>query len=161
MKKRLMMCLLGLGIVSASMAQSDYDRSIGVRFGSAYFSNASVSYKAFLDNGHAIELNGGFGFNNAFSISAAGAYQIHNDLGDVEGLKWYYGGGLVTYTSISNKDGRSGFGLGIFPTAGLDYKINNAPIALSLDVRPTLSLVAPSYYNTFDANLGLTVRYTF
>ncbi|MFT4024308.1 MAG: hypothetical protein QM664_11050 [Flavihumibacter sp.] len=53
------------------------------------------------------------------------------------GLQWYIGGGVAAYNSFSNKDYYRGFGLGLFPTGGVDYKFGNIPLNVSADFRPT------------------------
>jgi len=156
-------------LLSASglWAQSDYKQSIGVRLGNGYYDVASAAYKTFMTKQAALEFDLGIrpysivGFN-WFNVSVSGGYQHHFDIKPVEGLKWFVGGGVVASNSFSTYDAYKGFNVGIFPTAGADYKFSNIPLAVSADIRPTIHLVeAYKYYNSFYPNAGVSARYTF
>jgi len=168
MKKLTGTIIISMIIASSVHAQSNYKSAIGGRFGSGYYDIFSASYKIFLgDSPEALEFN--FGFRpysrvyNWVDLSASASYQYHFDIKPVEGLKWFIGGGLTAYNSFSSDSRYSGFGLGIFPTGGVDYKFSEIPVNLSFDVRPTISLIRPyDYYDNFYfANFGLSARYTF
>jgi len=161
--------LLGISIVAftvMSYAQSDYKNAIGGRFGTTYYDLFSASFKTFITKPGALEFNLGVGgrsydYDNAFVVSASAAYQHHFPIGNIEGFKWYVGGGLMVYNAASNYDDYKGFGFGIFPTGGVDYKINKIPLDVSVDVRPTIFITAPGYYNSYYGNFGIAARYTF
>ena len=152
----------------AANAQSDYKSGIGLRFG-GYYDLVSASYKTFISEQGAIELNlgfrnyafGGFSSYNWFVLSASGAYQHHFDIKPVPGLKWFVGGGLTAYNSFSDFDATSGFGLAIFPTAGVDYKFASIPLNVSVDTRPTVNIIRADYYSGFYFSGGVAARYTF
>ena len=147
-----------LGISNDLMSQS-YKSAIGARFGSPF----SASYKTFLNESGAVELNLGFRtFGFGSWISGAAAYQIHKDIPSVAGLKWYYGaGGIVsfyTYNSSYLSDA-GGIGFGIQGYLGLDYAFTDIPLNLSVDWVPTL-FVGNGYYTGFGAGYGaLSARY--
>jgi hypothetical protein len=181
MKKLICIAIVSLGIVSVGFSQysgsnqnSNYQSSIGVRFGTGYYDVFSASYKTFLAaTPGALELNLGFrpdsydGYD-AFSVSFEASYQYHFNIAPVPGLKWFIGGGLSFYnTSVDNKYNNndytysSGFGMGIFPTGGVDYKFANIPLAVSADLRPTIGLIRPNdYYNYEYVSFGISARYT-
>jgi hypothetical protein len=171
MKKYLCITLVTLGLSMAAKAQSTYDNSIGVRLGTGYYDIFSASFKTFLASGPgALEFDLGFkpqtyGYGvDAFNLSFSAAYQYHFNIDAVPGLKWFIGGGLSAYNTFvsSNQYYNSGFGLGIFPTGGADYKFGKIPLAVSLDLRPTIGLVRPNDYYSFNFfSLGLSARYTF
>ena len=127
----------------------------------------SASYKTFITNPGAIELNLGFrpyAYHDQFNLSFSGAYQHHFPIKPVEGLQWFVGGGLTAYNTFASESRYSGFGLGVFPTGGADYKFANIPLNVSADFRPTIALIKPDYYGypTFTANsVGISARYTF
>jgi hypothetical protein len=159
-----------------SYAQSDYKNAIGGRFGTTYYDLFSASFKTFITKPGALEFNLGVGgrsydhgpnyVDKTFTISASAAYQHHFPIGKIEGFKWYVGGGLMIYNSRNDKDGNSdydynGFGFGLFPTGGVDYKIKSIPLNVSADVRPTIFITAPGSYNSYYGNFGIAARYTF
>lgn len=158
--------------LNAQDGGGDYKRGIGLRLGAGYYDLAAVSFKTFITKPGAIELNLGFrpetyyyvNSYNQFNLSFSAAYQHHFPIGSVEGLKWFVGGGLTAYNTFSSNKDYSGFGLGVFPTGGADYKFSNIPLNVSADFRPTFNVVKPDYYyrSTFTANnLGVSARYTF
>ena len=166
MKKIALLLFFAAGITATSFAQSDYKSAVGVRLGSTYYDVLSFSYKSFIigDRG-ALEFNAGFGarnyvHDNAFTISAALTYQHHFDIKPVEGLRWFVGGGLTIYNSFSKYHDYEGFGFGIYPTGGVDYKFRGIPLNVSADVRPTVHVTGPGYYNSFYGNFGIAARYT-
>lgn len=155
---------------------SDYKRGIGLRVGGGYYDIVAASFKTFITDPGAIELNLGFrpyaavySSYNQFNLSFSASYQHHFPIGSVEGLKWFVGGGLTAYNTFSSNKDYSGFGLGIFPTGGVDYKFGNIPLNVSADFRPTFAIVKPDYYGYsylsysrfYAGNAGISARYTF
>jgi hypothetical protein len=151
-----------------AQAQNDYHSAIGARLGTGYYDVFSASYKTFIASSPgAVEFN--FGFRpysitdySWVNLSLSASYQYHFSI-PVDGLKWYIGGGLVPFYSFSTHSGYAGFGLGIFPTGGIDYKFSDIPLNLSADFRPTIQVIKPyDYYDNVNiANFGISVRYTF
>lgn len=165
--------LLGVLIASIGMkgfSQSDYDKAIGIRISESYYDIASVSYKFFVSDPGAFELNGGFGARTyrtpgnrvgAFAFTAAVTYQHHFNIGSVPGLRWFIGGGVMAYHVFADDRHYRGFAVGLYPTGGVDYKFPKIPLNVSADYRPTLFLGRPSSYDLFYAtNFGVAARYT-
>ena len=168
------------GISVAGFAQKPYQKAIGLRISpNSYYDLVAVSYKFFISDAGAIELNGGIGVRGyaygvygspgydknvkPFAMSVSGAYQHHFEI-PVRGggLAWFIGGGLTGYNVFSDNGNFNGFGLGLFPTGGVDYKIPKIPLAVSVDYRPTILVASPKYYDSFyGTNVGLSARYTF
>ncbi|MCF1715002.1 hypothetical protein L0U88_10230 [Flavihumibacter sp. RY-1] len=170
MKKLLLSFAMAAGLMSAK-AQSDYNSAIGLRIG-GYDDLVSASYKTHVTKPGALEFNLGFrgrsyGSFDWVTVAFSAAYQHHFEIKPVPGLRWFVGGGLTAYNSFSNYDDYKGFGLGIFPTGGIDYKFEKIPLNLSADVRPTFGIVdpydAPGYKhrNFRGDNFGISARYTF
>ena len=137
MKKLLFVFAMLLGTFGISQAQ-DYNSAVGLRFGYPL----SVTYKTFLNESSAVEVYAGFrswfGYNE-FRINAA--YLIHNEIENVDRLKWYYGGGAgVTFFSYESfyLDNDGNIGLALTGYVGLEYTLDGAPISFSLDWAPTL-----------------------
>lgn len=170
MKKILLMA--SLMMATGAFAQ-DYKNSIGIRLGSGVYDAVGVSFKTFISQPGALEFNLGFRpysdsyWNNKrdnkwTNVSISGAYQHHFPIGDIDGFKWYVGGGLVIANSFSSNNDLTGMSVGIFPTGGVDYKLKSAPIAFSVDIRPTVHVAeAFEYHDNFFFNGGITARYTF
>lgn len=162
MKKLSLILLLAFGCFFAVQAQEEsqgYRSALGLRLGYPL----SVSYKTFISNQGAIEVYAGFrgyDFYNFFNVG--GLYQHHFNIPDLAGLRWYIGGGAAAYFYNFDDgfaDDADGFGIGISPNVGLDYKFANAPINLSLDWLPVYFL--SGYGDGFAAGYGgLAVRYT-
>ena len=171
MKKITLLLFFAAGIMATSFAQSDYKSAVGARLGTTYYDLLSFSYKSFITDPGALEFNAGFGAKgygayNTATISAALSYQHHFDIKPVEGLKWFVGGGITVFNTFTKKTNDEfykeyrGFGFGIFPTGGVDYKFRGIPLNVSADVRPTVHVVGPSHYNSFYPNFGIAARYT-
>ncbi|HLA52936.1 MAG TPA: hypothetical protein VK618_06515 [Flavitalea sp.] len=175
--KKILICLtVVFGLLAGSqhvdaqdLTGSEYKSAVGIRLGGGYYDVVAGSLKTFITKAGAIELNlgvrgdRGFGYNWV-NLSVSGSYQHHFDIPAVDGLKWFIGGGLTAYNSFSKYDAYDGFGLSIFPTGGADYKFENIPLNVSVDVRPSIQIVRPfdDIYNGFYiGNFGAAVRYTF
>jgi len=142
-------------VSSSAKAQSnigshDYQTSLGVKF-----YPGAVSFKHFIKEKAAIEGLGYF-WNRGFRV--AGLYEFHNDINGVDGLKWYVGPGAHVGFYSSKYGG--GTAIGVDGVIGLDYKIREAPINLSLDWQPSIEFNGD--YNGFSGNWGgLAIRYVF
>ena len=153
-----------------AFSQGTYKKAIGLRISESYYDIASVSYKFFVSEPGALELNGGFGARNysyvgskygAFALNAGVTYQHHFDISSVDGLRWYIGGGAMVYNVFSDHDNYKGFAFGMYPTGGIDYKFPKLSLDVSADYRPTIFLARPDYYSAFyGSNFGVAARYT-
>ncbi|MGJ7032070.1 hypothetical protein [Niabella hirudinis] len=172
--KQLVLFLTAFAVATSLHAQEKGRKAIGLRISSHVdYATLAASYKFYISEPGAIELNAGFGRRNRYStsnyrywnttgVSLSGAYQHHFKIDAVEGLKWFLGGGLLVFNSFSKASAYDGFGAGIFATGGADYQFSNAPLNLSADFRPVLHIAAPSGFGTFHAHtFGLAARYSF
>ncbi|MFN0036412.1 MAG: hypothetical protein ACKVUS_15205 [Saprospiraceae bacterium] len=164
MKKLIFTATLILCCVFAAQSQSEYKTALGLRFG---YPN-SISLKHFLSEKNAVEVFAGYRrwsrYYNDFRVGAL--YLVHSPIEDVEGLKWYLGGGATAiFNNYDNvyyaSDNYGNVNLGIMGALGLDYKFVDYPINLSLDWVPTF-VIGEGAYNGFRADAGaLSARYTF
>ena len=168
MKKLFFIAILMLGIgVSSNLNAQKYTSAVGLRFGAPL----SVSYKMFISEATAIEVYASYRTNNVnflgvkygwTSIGVNGAYLIHKDFDNTEGLSWYYGGGasLFFWSYDSGYTGNNGsISFGVSGYIGLDYKFENAPVNISLDWVPTF-FIGSNSLEGFGAGQGaLAVRY--
>lgn len=157
-KPFILLVIISAVFLSESFAQdsgsgSTYTNAIGIKF-----YPAGISFKHFLSGNNAVEGIGYF-YNRGTRIT--GLYEIHNDLPgvDVEGLKWYVGPGA--HIGFINSNYGGGFSLGVDGVLGLDYKVAEAPINVSLDIQPALELGSYSGPNRLNIWGGVGVRYTF
>ena len=169
MKKVVLFFLVAVSFSLHLKAQggSDYKSAIGMRLGTTYYDVVSFSFKTFISPQGALEFNAGFGskgydHGHAGALSFSGTYQHHFDIKPVAGLKWFIGGGATIFNTFSDHDDYDGFGFGIYPTGGVDYKFSNIPLNLTADIRPTFLVANPNNHNNgFIGNLGIAARYTF
>jgi hypothetical protein len=161
MKKTLLFVLFlaSMFIVKDVQAQ-EFSSAIGARLGYPL----SISYKTFINQNGAIEVIGGTrGFSGYRWYMVAGAYQVHNvlDLGDLEGLNWYYGAGAAVYFWNWNAgfgDRGSNTSIGLQGYLGLSYTFDDNPINVSVDWVPTFFL--NGFGNGFAGGYGsVGIRY--
>lgn len=119
-------------------------------------SGLAFSYKQFITGKNAIEAQALF-FKEG--IRFVGLYEFHFPLEGVGGLAWYVGPGAHVgfYTSKYKRLNDSNADLGIDGVIGLDYKIPNIPINLSLDWQPSFSLLGNAGLQPQFG--GLAIRY--
>lgn len=162
MKKALLLIASAFMLsASETQAQNSYNSAVGVRFSNSLLENVNFSYKAFVSRPAAFELNVGLASRRDwFGLSASGSYQYHLPI--TSNFAWYVGGGIAVGQVFSDYDRYPGTFVGIFPTIGLDLKVREIPINLSLDIRPTVYVARSKYFNSaYPANFGLAIRYTF
>lgn len=162
MKKYLLVLLLSLAVVfglnTRSDAQSmghDYRTGVGVKIG--YWGGGALDIKHFLKQDAALEGLLSFG-GHWFTIT--GLYEFHGPISGAPGLLWYVGPGAHIGFWNSNYRSDHDYGgafFGIDGVLGLDYKFNGAPIDLSLDIQPELSIPDGG----FGIWGGLGIRFTF
>ena len=160
MRKAILLCtvVLFFGVLSAtaqkrssSYNSESYTTALGVKF-----YPGAISLKHFVNGNNALEGLAYF-WNKGFRIT--GLYEIHGDINGAPGLKWYIGPGA--HLGFYNTKYGGGSSVGIDGVLGLDYKINSAPIGLSIDWQPSFEF-GDKYGNGFSGNWGgFAVRYTF
>lgn len=144
---------------SAQTPSEYYKQAIGGRFGVAN----GISYKYFMTpGGHAIDGIVNFQGNRDYGIfKVLGLYEIHNKIAvlDYQGLLWYYGagGGLGFYTD--KVEDNTSVALSLDGVVGLDFKVPDAPLNISLDWKPMIEL-SPDPGVKFDG-IGLSIRFVF
>ena len=136
-----------------AMGQS-YRTALGVKF-----YPGAITLKHFTRNDRALEGLATF-WNYGFRFT--GLYEIHGDINGAPGLKWYVGPGahIGFWNDEWNRkypDRDDGVAIGIDGVLGLDYKINNAPLNLSLDWQPSFNIIGYTHFSSWG---GLAIRYT-
>lgn len=156
--KKLLPILVFAFCFSFNADAQDFKQAAGLRLGVPL----AASYKLFISDYHAVEGIAAFRtFVGGSWFSLGGAYQIHNDITQVDNLQWYYGGGasvlFYSYDSILIED--SGLGFGINGYLGLSYTFDSVPINLTVDWIPTLFINGIGGFGA--GNGALAVRYIF
>jgi hypothetical protein len=142
-------CFVATFTFSQSMGR-EYKTALGVKV----FDGGGISLKHFVSDKAALE---GIGYFWSRGARITGLYELHYDINGAPGLKWYIGPGA--HVGFYNTKYGGGSFIGIDGVLGLDYKINNAPINLSLDWQPSFEFGTD---RGFIGNWGgLGIRYTF
>lgn len=150
------MVIMTLG--TEAMAQ-DYQTGVGLRAG---VSNG-LTIKHFISDRAALE---GLLHTRWRGLVITGLYEIHQDIDELPGLKWFYGGGAHIGTWNGNRgnrpwgDDRDGYTVfGLDGIIGLDYKFNAAPVNLSLDYKPAFNITQDAGF--WGDEVALSIRFTF
>lgn len=148
LKRSLLICLI---LLSSGLVQAqEYRTGLGLRGG--YTSGLTI--KHFVSGSNAIE---GIIGTNYRSFLLTGLYEKHTGAFDVSGMNWFYGGGLHLGVYGDDRNVSQSI-LGIDGIVGLEYKIQEIPISISLDLKPTLNLIG---YRLFDMDFALSLRYVW
>lgn len=155
---------------NSSGGGQDYNTAIGVRLGGL---TSGLTVKHFTNPNTALEGILGFGYR---SFVITGLYEKHADITSAPGLKWLYGiGGHVGffryggyyyrvrydhngYIYYVDYPGSSAAVGGLDVILGLDYKFNNAPFNVGLDIKPFVDFFNGPY-GYFDG--ALSIRFAF
>jgi hypothetical protein len=151
-----------------AVVTQNYHNGIGVRLGGL---TSGITFKHFGKPLGAFEGILSFGYQ-ATVITAL--YEQHVNIGNSPGLRWFYGGGghiaffrYGGYYHWVHKDGKFKYAdregitsavVGIDGILGLDYKFNNAPVNISLDLKPFIDFYNGPY-GYFDG--AVSARFTF
>ena len=159
-RKAVLSLVVGLLLTLGSEATAqDYRSAVGLRFGTSN----GLSVKHFLSEQAALE---GILHTRWRGLLITGLYEFHQDLNDVPGLRWFYGGGAHIGTWNANRGnprwgdrGEAHTVVGIDGIVGLDYKFDRAPVNLSLDYKPAFNI--SSDVGFWADELALSLRFTF
>ena len=158
MKISILISILITGILLQANCQSlgkDYTTAIGVKI-----YPGSINVKHFIKQNKAIEgLLTFWESGNRFTM----LYEIHGDINNFGGLKWYMGPGahIGSWNDTWKKNNPTkelGMVVGIDGILGLDYKFRNIPLNISLDWQPSFNLIGYQYFEGGWGGLG--IRYT-
>jgi len=176
MKKRTLLVLILVNFVCAFTAHSQesysqgYHNALGVRLGGL---TTGITIKHFTTSTTALE--GILGFSHR-SFIVTGLFEKQKPIENAEGLSWFYGGGAhigffryggyYYYYGNGNphyryyvlEEGGSTAIVGLDFIIGLDYKFQNAPFDIGLDLKPFIDF-QDGVYGYWDGALSL--RFTF
>lgn len=157
--KRLLIAAVALIVLSSKADAQAMGHSYRTALGVKFYPGA-ISVKHFVRDNRALEGLASF-WNYGFRVT--GLYEIHGDINGAPGLKWYVGPGAhIGFWSDEWKrrypSRNDGVAIGVDGVLGLDYKINKAPINVSLDWQPSFNIIGYNYFSSWG---GLGIRYTF
>ena len=158
MKKIGFLSFFFIGLAISNFSQAQYTTGIGIRGGVS----SGLTVRHFIGQESAIE---GILATRWGGLIATGLFEIHKDIRDVKGLYWFYGGG-VHFGTWNAKNSNRSWGdnrvsttaYGFTGIAGLDYAFPDAPINLSLDWKPAISIDEGGFW--WD-EVAISVRYIF
>ncbi|CAM3534692.1 hypothetical protein FLGE108171_01975 [Flavobacterium gelidilacus] len=167
MKKVLLSAIMLFGIAFSSQAQDIAKNALGLRLGDSDGFGGEISYQRGLSDNNRLELD--LGFRNSNDYDAFKLTGIYQWVWNIEGgFNWYAGvGGGIGSWSYDRKIGNdrykdNGTILFVAGDLGIEYNFREAPIQLSLDIRPELYFNSDNYRSdNFGPDIALGIRYRF
>ena len=153
--QKIFFVLLLTTTITAAHAQAPYNRALGLKFPGGF----SLTYKKFVSDTRNLEgqvtvWHKGF--------RAAGLYEFNFFTFDkVPELAWFAGPGahLGFWKSEFKDSYGSQIDLGVDGIIGLDYKFKDAPVNVSVDWQPSVTLIGSAGFTPVFG--GVAIRYTF
>ena len=140
---------------STEQYTSPYKKAIGFKL-----NPGAISYRSFYTRNKAVE---GIGFISIDGFQLTILNEKYTPFANAENLTWYigYGGHFNLWSEkykLNNTSKSAGVAVGADGMLGLDYKLKNAPINLSVDIQPAFNFVGASYFDLGWGGIG--IRYT-
>jgi len=134
---------------------SPYKKAIGFKL-----NPGAISYKSFYTRNKSVEA---IGFISIDGFQLTLLNEIYTPFANAENLTWYlgYGGHFNLWSEkykLNNPAKNAGVAVGVDGMLGLDYKLKNTPINLSVDIQPAFNFVGASYFDLGWGGIG--IRYT-
>lgn len=140
--------ILLLFVIATSAHAQEYKNAIGVRFSSAdAVVNHAVTFKHFFKEQVAVEALASFAKPYAIGVLIEKYQPLTTTT-----FTWFWGAGAYVGFAEGKNFGAQGI-------LGLDLKIPQAPVNLSLDWKPELNLVKDAFFES--AAIGVSARFTF
>ena len=167
MKKLLLSAVMLFGIAISANAQDISKNALGLRLGDNDGFGGEISYQRGLSGNNRLELD--LGFRNSKDVDAFKLAALYQWVWNIEGgFNWYAGvGGGIGSWSYDRRIGNdrykdSGTILFVAGDLGIEYNFQEAPIQLSLDIRPELYFNSDNYReDNFGPDIALGIRYRF
>ena len=168
MKKIILSAFMLIGLAFSTQAQDFSKNALGLRLGSNDGFGGEISYQRGLSKNNRLELD--LGFRNSKNVDAFKLVGLYQWVWDIDkGFNWYagVGAGVGSWRYDYNGYSNSGTILLVAGDIGIEYNFQEAPIQLSLDLRPEFYLnnngdgVNRYRENNFGPDIGLGIRYRF
>lgn len=166
MKKLLFTAIMLVGLAFSAEAQNFSKNAIGLRLGDNDGFGGEISYQRGLSAKNRLEID--LGWRNSKDVDAFKLVGLYQWVWNIEGgFNWYAGVGGGVGSWSYDKSGYSNSGTFVLAAAdlGIEYNFKEAPIQLSLDIRPEFYLNNSGdnkfRENSFGPDLALGIRYRF
>ena len=151
----LMITYLANSQASTEEYTSPYKKAIGFKL-----NPGAISYRSFYTRNKAVE---GIGFISLDGFQLTILNEKYTPFANAENLTWYigYGGHFNLWSErykLNNPSKSAGVAVGVDGMLGLDYKLKNTPINLSVDIQPAFNFVGATYFDLGWGGIG--IRYT-
>lgn len=132
-----------------------YKKAIGIKL-----NPAAMSYRSFYTRNKSVEA---IGFISLDGFQLTLLNEKFTPFSNAENLTWYvgYGGHFNLWSErykLNNPAKTAGVSVGIDGMLGLDYKLKNTPLNLSVDIQPAFNFVGGNYFDLGWGGIG--IRYT-
>jgi hypothetical protein len=166
MKKLLFTAIMLVGLAFSAEAQNFSKNAIGLRLGDNDGFGGEISYQRGLSANNRLEID--LGWRNSNYVDAFKLVGLYQWVWNIEGgFNWYagVGGGVGSWSYDKNGFSNSGTFVLVAGDLGIEYNFQEAPIQLSLDIRPEFYLNNSGdnkfRENNFGPDLALGIRYRF
>ncbi|MBL0315392.1 MAG: hypothetical protein IPP69_06250 [Flavobacteriales bacterium] len=159
MIKKILLFATAATITTACFSQRGMlDNALGVRVGLG----SGVTYQHFFSDRNVFE---GIAYQRFGGVNVTALYEIHQQMFDIRGLKWYLGAGghawLYNKNSVLNEMRmiENSYALGVDGILGMAFYLRSYPLQFSVDWKPGFNLKGSNYIE-WDAG-AMSVRYRF
>lgn len=166
MKKIILSAFMLIGLAFNAQSQDISKNALGLRLGSNDGFGGEISYQRGLSKNNRLELD--LGWRNSKDVNAYKLVGLYQWVWDIDkGFNWYAGIGAGVGSWSYDKSGFSDSGTILLAAGdiGIEYNFQEAPIQLSLDLRPEFYLNNSNdnrfRENNFGPDIALGIRYRF
>ena len=166
MKKIILSAFMLIGLAFSAQSQDISKNALGLRIGDNDGFGGEISYQRGFSKNNRLELD--LGWRNSKHVNATKLVGLYQWVWDIDkGFNWYagVGAGIGSWRYDDNNYSDSGTILLAAGDIGIEYNFAQAPIQLSLDLRPELYLNNNDgnrfRENNFGPDIALGVRYRF
>ena len=163
MKKIILCAFLLIGLAYSVQAQDIAKNALGLRLGDNDGFGVEVSYQKGFSKNNRLELD--LGFSNSNDVDAFKLVGLYQWIWEIDrGFNWYAGVGAGLGSWSYDKGGYSDSGTFLLAAGdiGIEYNFQEAPIQLSLDLRPEIYFNSDKYReDSFGPDIAIGIRYRF
>jgi opacity protein-like surface antigen len=163
MKKIILSAFMLIGLAFSAQAQDIAKNALGLRLGDNDGFGGEVSYQKGFSKNNRLELD--LGLRNSNHVDAFKLVGLYQWVWEIEnGFNWYvgFGGGLGSWSYDNGVKTDSGTIILAAGDIGIEYNFQEAPIQLSLDLRPEIYFNSDKYReDSFGPDIAIGIRYRF
>ncbi len=163
MIKIILSAFMLIGLAFSVKAQDIAKNALGLRLGDNDGFGVEVSYQKGFSKNNRLELD--LGFSNSNDVDAFKLVGLYQWIWEIDrGFNWYAGVGAGLGSWSYDKGGYSDSGTFLLAAGdiGIEYNFQEAPIQLSLDLRPEIYFNSDKYReDSFGPDIAIGIRYRF